>query len=249
MPFPIAAVASGLQGIGNLAGGFASLDANNQAQNAYQQYLQKGIGGLQTGMQGANAAFNPYTTTGAAGASGELAAIQNRQQAQMPTATNSSPGQALASYLNPSAAYTMDQANKATQAQGIAGGALGGGFLKALSNNANKMAMTNYNDAYNQMINTNAQNFGQGQQLYQNNTDYQQQQIGNLGNIANRGLQANTANQGIQQGYNNKIAGQYNDLGSGLANLANQKGAIENSMWSGAGNTAGGMASSIWGKK
>ena len=206
-----------ISGIAGMVGPAISAYMNSndiqQGMHAFNNAVGQGTGVLQAGQQGANQAYSPYTQAGAGAIGNEANAINNRVQATNPTATNTNPND-VSQYLNPSAAYSQDQAMKQAQAAGIAGGAVGGGLLKAISNNANQMAQTNWNNAYNQMLQTNQQNFGQGQQLYQNNNDYQQQQIQNLGGLAGLGLQANNANQNLQLGYNNGINQNWNNIAS-----------------------------------
>jgi len=244
IPFALAAAS---KIAGPLIGAIGQTQAINQGMRNFRNNVTAGSDTLRAGQSAANKAFDPYATAGTAGAQGELGAVQNRQQAAMPTLTGASPAQAM-NFLNPSADYTQQQAMKQAQAAGISGGALGGGFLKALSNNANKMAMTNWNDAYQQMLNTNAQNFGQQQQNYQNTTDYQQQQIGNFGNIANRGLSAVGTNQGLQAGYNQGINQNFNAIAGNEMAGWGQKGGIFDKAAGGLGDNLAGAITSIWGR-
>lgn len=122
-------------------------------------------------------------------------------------------------------------------------------MLRALSRDANKMAMTNWNNAYDKMLQTNAQNFGQQQQNYTNTNDFQQQQIQNYGDIANRGLSATGTNQGLQQGYNNAINQNLLGIGQSQAQGNIAKGNLFNSVASGLGQNLAGGITSIWGAK
>jgi hypothetical protein len=109
------------------------------------------------------------------------------------------------------------------------------------------MAMTNYNNAYNQMLQSNNQNFGQQQQLYTNNNDYQQQQIQNYGNLANTGLSANNANQHLQLGYNSGINNNYGEIAANQQAGYNAKAGIWGNMAQGVGDGLGAGISNIWG--
>lgn len=226
-------------GLGSkLIGGLGQSNDVQRGMDAYKNYVGQGTELLKTGAQGSNAAYQPYTQAGQTGIAGYTNAIQNRQNAPMATVTDNSAQNALTNYLDPSAAYTMDQASKATQASALAKGGLGGGLAKALSNNANKMAMTNYNNAFNQMLQGNAQTFGQQNQNYQNQTAYDQSQIGNWGNLSNLGLTATGQNQQQQLGYNTLMNQNYNDIANSQMSGYNQKGKIF-------GDTASGIGSSL----
>lgn len=243
---PALAAAAGAKLAGGIAGGLFSNDYVNQGMKSYRDNVNQGTAVLNAGKDAANSAYSPYTTTGATGATGLANAITTRQQAALPTLQVSNP-QNVSAYLDPSMAYTQDQARKQAMAAGVAGGAMGGGMLKALSNNANKMAMTNYNNAYNQMLQSNQQNFGQQQQNYQNLNDYQQQQIQNYGNLAQLGLTANTANQQLQQGYNKDINSNYGDIAANQQSGYNAKAGIWGNMMQGLGDGLGASISNIWG--
>lgn len=226
-------------GLGSkLIGGLGQSNDVQRGMDAFKTSVGQGTNILSAGAQSANQAYQPYTQAGQTGIAGYTNAIQNRQNAPMATVTDNSAQNALTNYLDPSAAYTMDQASKATQASALAKGGMGGGLAKALSNNANKMAMTNYNNAFNQMLQGNAQTFGQQNQNYQNQTAYDQSQIGNWGNLSNLGLTATGQNQQQQLGYNTLMNQNWNDIANSQMSGYNQKGKIF-------GDTASGIGSSL----
>jgi hypothetical protein len=196
---------------GPIVGGYGNSQDISTGMAGYQNDVNAGTDVLNQGKADASAAYSPYTANGVTGTNGLAASIQDRQQATGPALSNTSPD-SVDAYLNPSAAYSTDMANKSIQAQAIASGGAGGGMLKALSNNANQMGMTNYNSAYQQMLDTNNQNFGQQQQQYTNNNDFQQQQIGNYAGLAGQGLSATGANQQLQSGYNDGINKNWNNI-------------------------------------
>lgn len=205
--------------IGSGASLVGGLLANNSLNSGYRDAsgkLRSGIDTQQQGLSEAQSAYSPYTGLAASGASGLSNAINSRQMANQPQTSSYD----VNNYMNPSAAYSTQQANNAIQSSALAHGGLGGGLAKALSNNANKMAMTNYNNAYQQMIDTNAQKFNQQQQQYTNANDYQQQQIGNRQNLAQLGLSGMNAGQQLQSNYRNNITNQYGNW----ANLAAENG-------------------------
>lgn len=227
--------------VGNYVGMMQANDSLNTANKDYQNLSNKGINTLQQGAAGADTAYQPYTDAGQTGISGLTSGIVNRQQATTPTVTDNSASNAISNYLNPSAAYTTDQSNKAMEANAIASGGTGGGLAKALSANTANLAMTNYNNAYNQMLQGNNQTFNQQQQDYTNNNDYQQQQIQNYQGLANTGLSANNSNQQLQSGYNTGINNDYVGQAEAAWNTNASKAKNFNS---GINNTFGNIANS-----
>lgn len=197
-----------ISGLGNYEGMMGAKNYLNKGQNAYNQYTQQGINQLQSGANTANTAYDPYSTAGTS-AIGTLQDKLANQSSTNPTLSNTS-SSGVSAYLNPSSDYTTAQSNKAMESSAIASGGEGGGLAKALSNNASKLAMTNYNNAYQQMLDTNNQNFVQQQQLFNNN----QQNISNYQNLANTGLTATNANQQLQQQYNSGINQDYENMGT-----------------------------------
>lgn len=230
---------------GPLVGGIGQINDISKGMKNYRDNINRGTGVLQAGQAGATAAFDPYTRTGAVGAQGELDAIQNRQMATQPTATNTNAG-GIAAWLNPMATWQQNQATKAGAAAGIATGATGGGMQRALSNNASKMAQGSWNDAYNQMLQANQQNFGQGQQLYENKTGFDQSQIQNFGNLAQRGLSAVGGNQQLQLGYNQDVNRNFGDIAANEMSGWAKKGQLFKDAATGLGSNAGGLIGQIW---
>jgi hypothetical protein len=216
-----------------------------QGMQDFQNNVNQGTDVLKQGQAGSNAAFSPYTTAGATGASGMEAAIQGRTQAPNAAVTDNSAGNAIANYLNPSSAYSIDQANKEIQAEGIAGGAVGGGMEKALSNNANQMAQTNYNNAYSQMLAGNNLTNTQQNTNAQNTNNFTQQQVGNFGQLAGLGLNATSSNQGLQAGYNSGINSNFGDIAVDQQSGYNALGKNANNTATNAGNSAGGILSTF----
>lgn len=227
--------------LGNYIGMQEANDSLNTANKDYQNLSNQGVDTLKQGQAGANAAYQPYTDAGTTGINGETSAITNRTQSTTPTVTDNSSSNAVNNYLNPSAAYTTDQSNKSMEANAIASGGTGGGLSKALSANTANLAMTNYNNAYNQMLQSNNQTFNQQQQNYTNNNDYQQQQIQNYGTLANTGLSANNSNQQLQSGYNSGINSDYQGQAEAAWNTNASKAKNFNS---GINNTFGNIGNS-----
>jgi len=233
---------------GPLIGGYGNSQDISTGMAGYQNDVNAGTSVLNQGKADANAAYSPYTSAGATGASGMEAAIQGRTQAPNAAVTDNSASNAIANYLNPSAAYSIDQSNKAMASQGIASGAAGGVMAKALSNNANQMAMTNYNDAYGQMLAGNNSTYNQQNTNANNTNAYNQQQIGNFGSLAGMGLNATTANQTAQGQYNTGINENWNNIATNEQSSWNALGKNFNDTSVATGNNISGGISSIWGK-
>lgn len=197
---------------------------------------------MNQGKAGSDAAFQPWVAAGQQGLAAGMDDILNRTQATQPQLSNINPESARA-YLDPSAAYSADQANKATTAAAIAGGGMGGGMMKALSNNANKFAQTNWNNAFSQMQDAANTNFGQQQQQYQNTTDFDQSQIQNKMGLSGTGLTATSTNQGNQLGYNTGINDNYNAIANARMAGNAAKGSLFNSAISGKGGLMSSLAS------
>ena len=243
MPAPILGAAA--SGVGSLVGGIMNSNDISQGMQDFQNNVNQGTSVLQQGQAGSNAAFSPYTTAGATGASGMESAIQGRTQAPNAAVTDNSAGNAIANYLDPSSAYSIDQANKEIQAAGIAGGAVGGGMEKALSNNANQMAQTNYNNAYSQMLAGNNLTNTQQNTNAQNTNNFTQQQVGNFGQLAGLGLNATSSNKGLQAGYNSGINSNFGDIAVDQQSGYNALGKNANNTATNAGNSAGGILSTF----
>jgi hypothetical protein len=248
MALPELAAAAGTKLFGSIVGALGQNEALNRGLNAYNSNVNQGTQTLKAGQQGATAAFDPYSQTGATANQGQLDAVQNRTQAAQPSLSNTSAG-GIASWLNPMATWQQNQATKAATASGVATGATGGGMQRAISADANTRAQGSWNDAYNQMLQANNQNFGQQQQQYANQTGFDQSQIDNLGGIAQRGLSATSTNQGLQQGYNQGINQNFGNMANTAMGVNAVKGQLWNDTATSVGNSAGNMFSSWLGGK
>lgn len=246
---PYGALIGGTLGAaGSIFGANAAAKAAAKAKAEFNAKAQQGIGVLQSGATGATAAYNPYTQAGTAGQAGELAAVQGRTQAQ--TATyNPVTAAGAQEYLDPSANYQMDQANRALQASALAKGGVGGGLARALSNNAQKYAQTYWTQAQQNQLAAKNQNFNQQDINYQRNNQYQQDQINNYGNIATRGLTATGANQNLQSIYNQGINNNLLDMGNAGSTAQYNKGKVFQDTANTVGNNLGKAAlSTDWSK-
>lgn len=232
---PLAAAAFGSQALGNVIGGIGSSQAIDRGLRQYKSNVGAGTQQLRTGMESATQAFDPYASAGAQGSAGQLAAVQGRTMAAQPQLSNVT-ADSVSDWLSPQMGYTQGQAMKSAMAAGAAGGGMGGGMLKALQQNANKLALGGWNDAYTQMLGANNLNFGQQQQQFSNKTGFDQSQIDNWGGLANRGLQAVGQNQQLQLGYNQDINQNWNDIANAANAAAVQKGGIWNNTMNSLGN-------------
>ena len=234
---PWGALAGGVIGAGaTLWGNAQEQEVEAKAKAAYAEQANKGINTLQSGRAETVNDFNPYLKAGKVGVEGTVQGIQGRVHAGQPIQSNVNPGMVLSDYLNPSAAYTTRLANDSIRSQALAGGAAGGGMLKALSDNANKMAMTNYNEAFIQALNAGKLNFDQDQQIYTNKTNFDQSQIDNNQRLLASGLAANTSLGNISQAYDKDINTAYTDLGNSMAGGDYLKGRSANAATQQSGN-------------
>jgi hypothetical protein len=243
-----ALIGGGLGAVGSIIGGMGADDAAQKAKEEFNAKAQQGINTLNAGKAGATAAFDPYASAGKVGSAGELNAVQGRQQAQT-AQYNPVTAQGAQEYLDPSANYQIDQSNRAMNSAAIAHGGVGGGLARALGNNAQKMAQTYWTQAQQNQLAAKNQNFNQQDTNYQRNNQFQQDQINNYGNIANRGLNATGANQSLQSTYNQGINSNLLDMGNAGAASSYQKGKVFQDTANTVGNDLGKAAMSTdWSK-
>lgn len=226
---------------GNLAGGLIQNNAINSGMRSYRNTMNTANDDIKNQRAESNSAFLPYTNTGANAASQQMQMIGQGQATQPTLQTTTASG--VSDWLDPSMAYSQDQARKQAVAAGAATGATGGGMMKALSDNANKLAMTNWNNAATQQLAANNQNFGQQQQQYTNTANYLNDRIGQLGDVSKTGLSAAGTQQQIGQGYTNMYNNNMNNLAESLYNNAVNRGAVQGNMAS----TAGSGLASLYG--
>lgn len=215
---PLAAAAA--KTIGGAVGGAGQYNDTQKGMTAYRNLANQGVSSLEQGKKGANAAFDPYSSAGKTGLQGQTGAAQGYLGAVNPEAYKSTAG-GVNDWLNPSAAYSTDQANRAMQASALAKGGMGGGLAKALANNAQKMAMTNWNNAAQQQLQANSQNFAQNKGTLDSN-------MANWSNLAQQGLQATGQNQQLQAGYNSGINNNLLEQAAAMQSGWNAKGKVFN---------------------
>lgn len=215
-PAVLAAMAAA-KALGSGIGAYGAYQDVQRGATAFNNLAGAGRSTLEAGKTGSDTAYSPYTEagkTGVTGLTGAIGSYKNEALSGMPTQQTTT-AQGTKAWLDPSANYSMDQSNRAIQASALAKGGVGGGLAKALSNNASKMAMTNWNNAYQQQLNANAQNFGQANQNFQNQKSVLDSNVANYQGLTNTGLQATSGNQTNQLAYNKDINENY------LKNAAN----------------------------
>ena len=160
-------------GLASYYGGQSAKSALREGRNAANALEQKGIGEFRSAIDQSVGRANPYMSAGAG-------AIQSQQD----LLTNGQPRTSGAfnfdAWKDPSTAYSISESNKALQAAGLAGGNAGGALAKALQGNANSLAQGAYQNAYQRYLQQNQQDFGQQQQIFQN-------QLGGWQNLSGMG--------------------------------------------------------------
>jgi hypothetical protein len=242
----LSAVGGMMKTVGPIIGAAGQIDDINNGVDAYKTQISKANDLSTTAKSDANSAYSPYMTAGAQGATGASSLIANRQQAAQPTLSNVQASDTQ-SFLTPASNYSQDQARKQAVAAGAGSGAMGGGMLRALSNNAVNQASTNWNNAYQQMLDAKKTNFSQQQQQYTNNNDFQQQQIANNAGLMNTGLSAVGKNADLASLYNGRINDNLIGLGTTQANAWGKKGQIFSDAAGGIIDNAGNLVGAIAG--
>lgn len=238
IPALIAAAAA--KATGGLVGGVGQYNDTQKGMTAYRNLANQGVQTMQQGKTGANVAFDPYSKAGKTGVQGQTAAAQGYLGAVDPSQYKSTAAGTQA-WLDPSASYSTDQANRAMQASALAKGGMGGGLAKALANNAQKMAMTNWNNAAQQQFQANNQNFAQ-------NKSAQDANVANWSGLAQQGLQATGQNQQLQGQYNSGINQNFMNQGDAMQSGWNAKGKIFNDTSKDLGDTVSGGIMKVFGK-
>lgn len=140
-------------------------------------------------------------------------------------------------YKDPGAQYAARQAAQSLKAQGLAGGAAGGGLASALQTQQNNLAGQNYQNAFGRYMDTSKMMYGQAADQYSRDYTSMNNQLDRYGNLTNTGLNAANSLLGFGQGMSNQIGntmgniggfqaagtmGSSNALSSGLGGMASQ---------------------------
>lgn len=193
-------VGDAVGGISSYYGGQAAKNAVREGRNAANALEQKGIGEYKSAIDQSVGRANPYMSAGAG-------AIQSQQD----LLTNGQPRTSGAfnfdAWKDPSTAYSISESNKALQAAGLAGGNAGGALAKALQGNANSLAQGAYQNAYQRYLQQNQQDFGQQQQIFQN-------QLGGWQNLSGMGANMVSGVNSLGMQGAGGIAGLYQNMGN-----------------------------------
>jgi hypothetical protein len=242
---PYAPIAGGLLSAATgLIGGAVSGDAASQAA-AEQAAAEQAALAFQKQVYGtAQTNLNPYIQTGT-GAEGKYAGLVNGMQ--QPGFVDPTQPFNFSTYTDPNAVYDQQQGAKSINASSIANGSAGGGTDAALQTNAANLGNTAFTGAYGRYLTNSNMLYGQANQNYNRNYDWQNNQIAQTGNVANQGLNAANSlnNAGLSSGQ--QVGQTEGELGSsqsagtmGAGNaLASGINNVGNSINSGIGATNG----------
>lgn len=205
-------------GLAGLVGGMSASSDLQKARRLYGEKAQMGIDQMRAGRSEAQSNYAPIIAGGKSSYQQAQDLVAKRKQAAQPgynpiTADSADP------YLAKMSDYGQRQSQQAMQASALAKGGMGGGFLKALSNNAQDYAATKYQQAQQMAQGANAQNFGQEQQIYGNQTAYDQSQIGNTQANANAGLAGLSNYSGLAANYDSGVNNAYENWGASDAGI------------------------------
>lgn len=211
LPLVAMAAAQGLSsGISAYMGSQASEKAANQqaaanrAALAYQQQIH----------DEAKTNLSPYIQSGTK----NLGTYQNLlDTTTQPTLNYTQDDFTFDKWKDPGAQYQMDQAARAMESSALAKGATGGGFAKALQTNRSNLANTAYSSAYDRWLNNSKLKYGQAYDQYTRDYTFQQNKLGQYGNLAGQGLSAANALAGFGQQSANNASNLYQGIGSAQA--------------------------------
>lgn len=238
------AISGGIGAIGSLAGGIMANNALTSGMTSAGNQYQAGINQLNAGNAQQRSDYQPYMQAGQQGLGNYQALLSQGNQAAQPTQSQAF---SFDAYKDPSAQYQMDQSNAAINASALAKGAVGGGLGKALQANSANLAQTAYSNAYNRYLQQNSQDFGQQQQLYNNQTDNWKTQMSGWGNLANMGQSAVNSTTQAGLGYNNSVNGAYQNWGNQYLDMASAKAGNMRDTSSGVSAGLGSAAKNVWG--
>lgn len=120
-------------------------------------------------------------------------------------------------YSDPGAVYAARQSAKALQAQGLAGGAMGGGYGSALQKQQNNLASQNFQNAYSRWGDTSKMLYGQASDQYTRDYNSINNQLDRQKGLSDTGLNAANALLGFGSNMGNQMAGTYGNIGGAQA--------------------------------
>lgn len=228
--------------IGSLAGGMISDSMLGQGMHRAGVQNQRGIDYLKRGNDQQQENFKPYIKAGQHGLGSYQHLLAQGNQSAMPQQSGAF---SFDKWQDPSAQWSMDQANKAIQASMLAKGAAGGGMAKALQANAANLGGQQYQNAFQRYLSQNQQDFGQQQQIYGNQTQNYQNQLAGYGGLASQGQQAAGTSGQLGLGYGNAVMGGYQHWGDQeLLNMGDRAGVMGKTV-SGLGKDLGSLVGSF----
>lgn len=197
--------------IGGLIGAGVAGSIMNSGKNRAAGAIQDGTDLLTAGNQQQRQDFMPYMEAGTQGLDMYQNLLAGGNPATMPTASKAFEFDA---FKDPSAQYAIQSSNDALLAAGLAGGNAGGGLSRAITANTQQKALDAYGNAYQRYLAQNQQDFGQGQQNFQNQTGNWQTMLSGANNLAGIGLNAAGTTAGNSMGYNQAANQNYNNMAS-----------------------------------
>lgn len=233
---PIAGEGIGM--IGNLAGGLISDSMLGQGLYRAGRRNQQGIDYLKQGNEQQRGDFAPYMEAGQRGLGRFEGALDQGSGAQGPQQSGAF---SFDRWQDPSAQYTMDQANRAINASAIAKGAVGGGLGKALAANSANLAGQQYQNAFQRYLAQNQQDFGQQQQQFANAQDTWKTRLGGYQGMAERGQQAAGTTGQLGLGYGQGVASGYQKWGEQELQNAGDRAGVMGKTISGLGRDMGSL--------
>lgn len=211
---------SAVAGLGSMAGGLAANEILSNALDRSNRISNKGVNYLQQGNEQQRQDFQPYMKAGTGALSGYQNLLAQGNTAAQPT---TSQGFSYDAWKDPSTQYMIDQGSAAINASALASGNVGGGLGRALTANAQNMSKQAYQQAFQNYLAQNTQDFGQQQQIYQNQTGNYQNQLAGLGNLMGQGFNAASTTGNLGLGYGNAVNQNYLAQAAQTANIGQQR--------------------------
>lgn len=228
--------------IGGLIGAGVAGNLMNSGKNRAAGAIGDGTNLLQAGNEQQRGDFMPFMQAGQQSVQSYQDLLAGGNPATMPTASKAFDYNA---WTDPSTQYAVQSSNDALLAAGIAGGNAGGGLSRAITANTQQKALDAYGNAYQRYLSQNAQDFGQGQQNFQNQTGNYQTALGGYNNLMQTGLGATNSASTNALGYNQAANSNYNNLASlyygNAQNQANNWGNALSGAFSGMSSLIPGM--------
>ena len=243
LPFAAAAAPSIFSGLSSLAGGLSADRAMSRAAGQARAATQQGVDTLNQGIEASNQAFSPFVQAGTEALGQYQTGVENSGNIGIPEASKDF---SFDVWKDPSAQWALEQQQAATNMGALAGGRFSSGTMKNLQGNALNNAKTTYNDAFSRYLQDSNMKFGQGQTIYQDKNQQEQQKLDRQAGLVDMGLNATGTNQQLGAGYRSGINADYLNLADTLGNIGMQKAGNMRNMFSGLGGAvSGGLSSGL----